>query len=86
MIDRQDNAINICEAKFCGAEYQLDKKESQHMRNRMEAFRKNTKNKKYLIPTFITTFGLKANENSIGLVEKVITINQLFLHQKETVK
>jgi uncharacterized protein len=78
LIDRQDNAINICEAKFYGAEYKMDKKESQHLRNRVEAFRKNTKTKKYLIPTLITTFGLNANENSIGLIEKVITINQLF--------
>jgi uncharacterized protein len=78
LIDRQDNAINICEAKFYGADYKMDKKESQHLRNRVEAFRKNTKTKKYLIPTLITTFGLKANENSIGLIEKTITINQLF--------
>lgn len=78
LIDRQDNSINICEAKFYGAEYQMDKKESQHLRNRVEAFRKNTKTQKYLIPTLITTFGLKANENSIGLIDKVITMNQLF--------
>ncbi len=78
LIDRQDNAINICEAKFYGAEYQMDKKEAQHLRNRVEAFRKNTKTKKHLIPTLLTTFGLKPNENSIGLIDKVITINQLF--------
>ncbi len=78
LVDRQDNAINICEAKFYNAEYQLDKKESLQLRNRIEAFRKNTKTKKHLIPILLTTFGLKPNEHSIGLIDKVITMKQLF--------
>ncbi|MGL4630466.1 MAG: AAA family ATPase [Leadbetterella sp.] len=78
LIDRQDNAINICEAKFYAAEYQLDKKESQILRNRIEAFRSKAKTKKHLIPTLLTTFGLKTNEHSIGLIDKVITMKQLF--------
>jgi uncharacterized protein len=78
LIDRNDNAINVCEAKFYNAEYELNKKEAQILRNRVEAFRKNTKTKKYLVPTLLTTFGLKINEHSIGLIEKVITMNQLF--------
>ncbi len=78
LIDRQDNAINVCEAKFYGADYQMDKSEAQSLRNRVEAFRKNTKTKKHLIPTLFTTFGLKANEHSIGLIDKVITMKQLF--------
>ena len=78
LIDRKDNAINICEAKFYNTEYELTKKEAQLLRSRVESFRKNTKTKKYLIPTLLTTFGLKTNEHSIGLIDKVITMNQLF--------
>ncbi len=78
LIDRKDNAINICEAKFYNTEYELSKKEAQLLRSRVEAFRKNTKTKKYLIPTLLTTFGLKTNEHSIGLIDKVITMNHLF--------
>jgi uncharacterized protein len=78
LIDRADNSINVCEAKFYNSEYELTKKEALVLRNRIELFRKNTKTKKYLVTTLLTTFGLKINENSIGLIEKVITMNQLF--------
>ncbi len=78
LIDRADNAINICEAKFYATEYELTKKEAQILRHRQEMFRQKTKTKKYLITTLLTTFGLKKTENSIGLVDKVITMDQLF--------
>ncbi len=78
LIDRSDNAINICEAKFYGTEYEITKKEADILRKRQELFRQKTKTKKYLITTLLTTFGLKATENSIGIVDKVIVMDQLF--------
>ncbi len=78
LIDRADNAITICEAKFYGTEYEITKKEAETLRRRQELFRQKTKTKKYLITTLLTTFGLKTNENSIGIVDKVITMDQFF--------
>jgi uncharacterized protein len=78
LIDRNDNAINICEMKFYGNEYELTAKESEILRKRREFFREKTQTKKYLINTLITTYGLKPNENSIGIIDKVILLKDLF--------
>ena len=76
LIDRSDNSINICEMKFYATEYELSKKESEVLRKRRELFRLKTK--KYLINTLITTYGLKANENSIGIIDNVVVLDKLF--------
>lgn len=78
LIDRSDNAINLCEMKFYGNEYEFSRKESEHLRKRRELFREKTQTKKYLINTLITTYGLKSNENSVGVIDKVILMEQLF--------
>jgi AAA+ ATPase superfamily predicted ATPase len=78
LIDRSDNSINICEMKFYATEYELSKKESEVLRKRRELFRLKTKTKKYLINTLITTYGLKANENSIGIIDNVVVLDKLF--------
>ncbi len=78
LIDRNDNAINICEMKFYGKEYEFSKKEAEILRKRREDFREKTKTKKYLINTLITTYGLKTNENTVGIIDKVILMEQLF--------
>jgi hypothetical protein len=48
------------------------------LRKRREIFREKTQTKKYLINTLITTYGLKPNENSIGIIDKVILLKDLF--------
>jgi AAA+ ATPase superfamily predicted ATPase len=78
LIDRSDNAINLCEMKFYGNEYEFSRKESEQLRKRRELFREKTQTKKYLINTLITTYGLKSNENSVGVIDKVILMEQLF--------
>jgi uncharacterized protein len=78
LIDRNDNAINLCEMKFYATEYVFSKKEADLLRKRRELFRANTKTKKYIINTLITSYGLQANENSLGLIDRVITMEQLF--------
>ncbi len=78
LIDRSDNSINICEMKFYGTEYSLSSTEAETLRKRREFFRDKTKTKKYLINTLITTFGLKENGNSVGIIDKVVLIDDLF--------
>jgi AAA+ ATPase superfamily predicted ATPase len=78
LIDRNDNAINICEMKFYNNELLLSKKECETLRIRREQFRAKTKTKKYLINTIITTFGFKHNEYSTGIVDAVIPMERLF--------
>ena len=79
LIDRSDNAINLCEMKFYATEYELSKKEAEKLHIRRELFRAKTQTKKYLINTLLTTFGLKANEHSTSTVDKSLKMDALFL-------
>jgi AAA+ ATPase superfamily predicted ATPase len=78
LIDRADNAINICEMKFYNDELRLSKNDCETLRKRRESFRTKSKTKKYLINTIITTFGFKQNEYSTGIVDAVIPMERLF--------
>jgi len=78
LIDRSDNSINICEMKFYGSEYELSRKEAEVLRKRREVFRAKTVTKKYLINTLITTYGLKTNQHSAGIIDKVVVLDQFF--------
>lgn len=77
LIDRSDHAINLCEMKFYATEYELTKKEAEKLRLRREMFRSKTQTTKYLINTLITTFGLKPNEYSAGVVDKALKMDAL---------
>ena len=78
IIDRADSAINLCEVKYSKSEYVLDKEEYMKMANRLELFRMETGTKHALIPTLITTFGVKS-----GLykdhVNVILTLDDLFV-------
>lgn len=79
LIDRNDNAINICEMKFHKTEYELRKKEADELRKRRELFRAKSKTRKHLIYTLISTYGIKHNEYSTGIIDKSINTADLFL-------
>lgn len=78
LIDRSDNSINICEMKYYATEFEITKKEADQLRIRRETFRTKTQTKKYLINTLVTTYGMKKNEHSAGVIDKVVVIDQLF--------
>ena len=79
LIDRSDNAINLCEMKFYATEYELTKKEAEKLHKRRELFRTKTQTKKYLINVLVTTFGLKTNEYSASAVDKSLKMDALCL-------
>lgn len=78
LIDRRDKAINICEAKFYSSEFVIDKEYSHKLRNKIAAFKSVVKTRKALVPTFITTFGVKRNAYS-GNVQQEVVLDDLFL-------
>jgi AAA+ ATPase superfamily predicted ATPase len=78
LIDRNDQVINICEIKFYNAEYTIEKAEALAYRNKLAAFKASSKTNKQLFLTFITTFGLKNNAHSLGLVDAALTMDELF--------
>ena len=65
IIERDDRIINLCEIKYSSfEEYELDAEERLKIANRIARFKKDTKTNYGVIPTLITTFGLRKNKHS----------------------
>jgi len=79
LIDRQDNAINLCEVKFYNDEFVVSKSYAENLQQKKRTFQQLSKTKKQIFITLITTYGLKQNSHSLGLVDNVLEMNDLFL-------
>ena len=77
VIERNDRVINLCEMKYASGEFAIDKKLDENLRNKRGTFREETKTRKSLHLTMITTFGLKRNKYW-GNIQSEITVNDLF--------
>jgi uncharacterized protein len=78
VIDRKDETVNICEMKFSINPFAIDKKYAENLRNKIGTFRTETKTRKAVMLTMITTYGLEENEYSQGLVQNDLTMDCLF--------
>ena len=78
IIERADRIIHLCEMKFSQGEFRIAADYEERLRNRMELFKDKTKNKKALVHTFVTTFGV-ANGKYSSLVHSEVTLDGLFL-------
>ena len=78
LIDRRDNAISIGEIKYYNDEFTLSKEEAEKLRRKRTIFKEVSKTQKQLFIVLITTFGLIPNKHSIGLVDQVVTMDDLF--------
>ncbi len=78
MIDRNDQVINLFEIKFYAKEFSLTKEYAQKLKQKMTIFEATTKTRKQLFLILLTTFGLKHNEHSLGLVNEVLQLEDLF--------
>ncbi|MDR1594321.1 MAG: ATP-binding protein [Prevotellaceae bacterium] len=77
LIERKDDVINLCEMKYSNAEFVIDKKYEWNLRNKREAFINETKTRKTVHLTMITTYGVKRNEYS-GIIQSEVKMNDLF--------
>lgn len=77
VIDRADRMVHLCEMKFSQAPYEIDKDYEQVLRDKMTVFRSETKTRKALLNTMITTYGIKQNKHA-GIVFSQVTLNELF--------
>lgn len=78
VIDRNDHVINLFEIKFYNDEFAITQDYANRLRTKMSVFRTATKTKKQLFYMIITTFGLKKNQHSMGLIVHDLTFNDLF--------
>jgi len=78
VIDRRDQVINLCEMKYSINPFSIDKRYAEELRNKMGVFRQETNTRKSVFLTMITTFRLKANSYSTGLVQNDLRMDVLF--------
>ena len=77
LISRKDNVINMCEIKFYGGEFTVNKEYYQKLLRRQELLMEAVSPKVSIRSTLITTYGLEHNEYS-GVFTNVILLDDLF--------
>jgi len=77
IIDRADNIVDVCEMKFSGAPFTIDKNYDSILRERMQMIAEFLPKRKMPHLIFITTFGVKPNEYA-GVVHDEILLDALF--------
>jgi len=77
IINRKDGIINLCEIKFSGKEFVIDKSYEANLRNKLFSFKEETKTKKAVHLIMLTTYGLTKNKYS-SIVQREITLDDLF--------
>jgi predicted transcriptional regulator len=82
LIERRDQVVNLCEMKFSINEFTIDKAYSTQIRNKIGKFKNESKTRKAVYFTMITTYGTVHNEYFNELVQKELTMDVLFLNIK----
>ena len=77
LIDRKDDMINLCEIKYTDRPFSVTKKYKDELLKKTEIFTEETRTKKTVHLTLITSNGLKQNENS-EVVQNLIDAEALF--------
>lgn len=78
IIERKDNVVNMCEIKFYGNDFSVNKDYHKILINRQELLSKELSPKMIIHNILITTYGLKYNEYS-SFFDNVVVLDDLFL-------
>lgn len=77
IIDRADRVVDVCEMKFTGKPYAIDKDDDENLKTKLEVFRSATGTRKSVQLVFVTAAGLARTKYS-GLVNREVTLDDLF--------
>ena len=78
IIERKDNIVNLCEAKFYSNEYTINKTDHLNLENKKEHIKSMIGKRQSVQKVLLTTYGLKHNEYFYDY-EIVITLDDLFI-------
>jgi hypothetical protein len=78
VIDRADQIIHLCEAKFTKENFAINLSYAQHLRMRKSIFKQATETKKGVFTTLLTTYPALKNKYYLEEVDNEITMEQLF--------
>ncbi len=79
VIDRRDEVVNLFEMKFSISPFSISKKYANDLRNKVRVFKAETKTKKAIFISFLTTYGVLDNQHAKGLVQNNLEMGCLFL-------
>ncbi|MDR0296119.1 MAG: hypothetical protein LBH91_08100 [Prevotellaceae bacterium] len=77
IINRKDGIINLLEIKFSNSGYVITKLYDENLKNKIAAFKAETKTRKAVHLLMLTTYGLIKNKYS-ETIQKELTLNNLF--------
>ena len=77
IIERKDNIINLCEAKFTANQYEVDKKDYEKEGEREASFASVLSKRSIIQHVLLSTFGLKKNAYS-DLYKTIVDLDDLF--------
>lgn len=77
VIERADHIVNLCEMKFYGEKFTVDKAYYHKMNYREKILTEKVSRKNIVHSILVTTYGLTYNEYS-GIFQHVITLDDLF--------
>ena len=78
LLDRSDRSITIVEAKFSDDVYELTKKYAAELKEKVRLFKRHTRTKKQVFLALVTTYGMKRSPHAVGLIDQVVTMEDLF--------
>jgi len=78
LLDRRDHCINLCEIKFSTDQFVIDKKYAEEFEKKINVFKTQTKTKKSIFPTMITTYGVVKNSHYSSLIQAEVLMKDLF--------
>jgi AAA+ ATPase superfamily predicted ATPase len=78
LIDRSDNVMQLCEMKFNNTVFTIDKSYYLNLKNKIAEIQQDTKTRKNIFVTLITSYGIKENEYSKELVHSHLEMDVLF--------
>ena len=78
IINRNDQVINLCEMKYTSAPFKLTKAYYERMSSRRELFREQTRTRKALRLTLVTTYPLQQTRYS-EMIPTVVALDDLFV-------
>ncbi|ANH82843.1 hypothetical protein A8C56_19295 [Niabella ginsenosidivorans] len=78
LLNRSDDTVHICEIKFNIHQFIIDKRYSQVLQQKLNAFRQQLPPRKTVLLTFITTYGVADNEYRQQFADNELTMEALF--------
>ena len=77
IIDRRDQVVTLCEAKYSLNRFEIDKDYEQKLRGKIAVFRESTHCRKTIQLAMLSTYGVQRNKYS-GIVSSEVQLDDLF--------